>query len=140
MTTWTKKKEKGALDEEIKCLSVDLHQLKEEHHHEVQNALSCLSHYKERIRNNNAVLEEYGEYGYRTIAMQNELADLRVHLQVEQEVGHRTFMDNVELKEQLQKEKGMVQKQSEKNLALEVKVQNLYQEIHLLTQKLDEAK
>ena len=34
----------------------------------------------------------------------------------------------------------MVQKLSEKNLALEVKVQNLYQEIHLLTQELNEAR
>ena len=72
--------------------------------------------------------------------MQNEMADLRAHLQVEQEVGHRTFMENTELKEQLQKEKEMVQKLSEKNLALEVKVQNLYQEIHLLTQELNEAR
>ena len=135
-----KKKEKEALDEGIKRLSVDLHRLKEQHHHELQNALSRLSHYKERIRNNNAILEEYGEYGYRTIAMQNEMADLRAHLQVEQEVGHRTFMENTELKEQLQKEKEMVQKLSEKNLALEVKVQNLYQEIHLLTQELNEAR
>ena len=89
---------------------------------------------------NNAILEEYGEYGYRTIAMQNEIADLRAHLQVEQEEGHRTFLENVELKKQLQKEKEMVQKLSEKNLALEVKVQNLYQEIHLLTQELNEAR
>ena len=75
-----KQKEKETLDEEMKHLSVDLHRLKEECHHEIQNALSHLSHYKERIRNNNAVLEEYGEYGYRTIAMQNEIADLRAHL------------------------------------------------------------
>ena len=71
--------------------------------------------------------------------MQNEIADLRAHLQVEQEEGHRTFLENVELKKQLQKGKEMVQKMSEKNLALEVKVQNLYQEIHLLTQELIEA-
>ena len=96
-----KKKEKEALDEEIKRLLVDLHRLKEERHHELQNALSRLSHYKERIRNNNAVLEEYDEYGYRTIAMHNEIADLRAHLQVEQEEGHMTFMENMELKEQL---------------------------------------
>ena len=135
-----KKKEKEALDEEIKLFSVDLHRLKEEHRHELQNALSRLSHYKERIRNNNAILEEYGEYGYRTIAMQNEIADLRVHLQVEQEEGHRTFLENVGLKKQLQKVKEMVQKLSEKNLALEVKVQNLYQEIHLLTLEPNEAR
>ena len=60
-----KKKEKEALGEEIKHLSVNLHRLMEQHHHELQNALSRLSHYKERIRNNNAILEEYGEYGYR---------------------------------------------------------------------------
>ena len=55
-----KKKEKEALDEEIKHLSINLHWLKEEHDHELQNPLSRLSHYKERIRSNNAVLEEYG--------------------------------------------------------------------------------
>ena len=135
-----KTKAKEALEEEMERFSVDLHQLKEEHHQELQNALSHLSHYKERIRNNNTVLEEYGEYGYRTIAMQNEIADLRAHLQVEQEGGHRTFQENMVLKKQLQKEKEMVQKLTEKNLDLEVKVQNLYQEIHLLTQELNEAR
>ena len=34
----------------------------------------------------------------------------------------------------------MIQKLSEKNRALEVKVQSLYQDIHLLTQELNEAR
>ena len=65
---------------------------------------------------------------------------MRAHLQVEQEEGHRIFLENMELQEQLQKEKEMVQKLCERNLALEAKLQNLYQESHLLTQDLNEAR